>query len=104
MLHDIRQDKHFFTEINAHSKEICGLKWSLDGKYLASGGDDHILKIWPGVSGQKYENSQPLFSFNQHQAAVRALAWCPWQSHILASGGGACDKSIKFWNVNSGIV
>lgn len=33
---------------------------------------------------------------------VQALAWCPWQSSILASGGGTSDRHIRIWNINSG--
>ena len=33
---------------------------------------------------------------------MKAVAWCPWQSGILATGGGASDKTIKIWNINSG--
>jgi cell division cycle protein 20 (cofactor of APC complex) len=38
---------------------------------------------------------------NEHIAAVKALAWCPWQRHVLASGGGTADRSIKLWNTQS---
>lgn len=41
-------------------------------------------------------------SFSQHQAAVKALDWCPWQTNILASGGGTADRHIRFWNCNNG--
>ncbi len=44
----------------------------------------------------------PIYTFSEHQAAVRALAWCPWQPTTLATGGGTADRCIKFWNVNSG--
>lgn len=37
-----------------------------------------------------------------HQAAVKALAWCPWQSGVLASGGGTADRHIRFWNTRTG--
>jgi len=40
--------------------------------------------------------------FSQHKAAVKALAWCPWQPGVLASGGGTADRTIKLWNCNSG--
>ena len=40
----------------------------------------------------------------EHQAAVKAVAWCPWQSGILATGGGTADKTIKIWNINSGTM
>lgn len=32
----------------------------------------------------------------------QALAWCPWQPHILATGGGTADRHIRFWNIFSG--
>ena len=32
----------------------------------------------------------------------QALAWCPWQPNILATGGGTSDRHIRIWNVNSG--
>ncbi len=44
----------------------------------------------------------PKYIFTQHDAAVKALAWCPWQKGLLASGGGSKDKTIKFWNVENG--
>ncbi|XP_076658822.1 cell division cycle 20 protein fzy isoform X2 [Halictus rubicundus] len=100
--HDVRQRDHLISTINAHAQEVCGLKWSPDGKYLASGGNDNMLQIWPSISGQHHTHTQPLYSLNQHQAAVKALAWCPWQNNILASGGGTADRTIRFWNCNTG--
>ena len=46
----------------------------------------------------------PLHRLDAHQAAVKALAWCPWQKNLLASGGGTADRTIKFWNASSGAV
>jgi WD40 repeat protein len=40
----------------------------------------------------------PLHRLDAHIAAVKALAWCPWQKHLLASGGGTADRTIRFWN------
>ena len=40
----------------------------------------------------------------EHKAAVKALAWCPWQRHLLASGGGSRDQTIKFWNTDAGTM
>nr|XP_012466493.1 unnamed protein product [Gossypium raimondii] len=34
--------------------------------------------------------------------AVKALAWCPFQSNLLATGGGGGDRTIKFWNTHTG--
>lgn len=100
--HDVRQRDHVICTIDAHAQEVCGLKWCPDGKYLASGGNDNMLQIWSSVSGQHHSRPQPLYSLNQHQAAVKALAWCPWSTNILASGGGTADRMIRFWNCNTG--
>ncbi len=36
-----------------------------------------------------------------HSAAVKAMAWCPWQSNGLATGGGSNDRTIRFWNTDT---
>lgn len=36
-----------------------------------------------------------------HSAAVKALAWCPYQSNLLATGGGTADRHIRFWNTHT---
>jgi len=41
-------------------------------------------------------------NLTSHKAAVKALAWCPLESSLLASGGGTKDKSMKFWNADTG--
>jgi cell division cycle protein 20 (cofactor of APC complex) len=44
----------------------------------------------------------PRHLIRDHQAAVKALAWCPWQRNTLASGGGTADKTIRIWNTADG--
>ena len=46
---------------------------------------------------------EPRLKFNQHQAAVKALAWCPWHRNVLASGGGTADRTIRVWNTALGV-
>ncbi|XP_028820211.1 cell division cycle protein 20 homolog [Denticeps clupeoides] len=98
--HDVRVAEHHISTLRGHTQEVCGLKWSTDGKYLASGGNDNMVYVWSGI--QEGSAQTALHSFNDHQGAVKALAWCPWQRNILASGGGTSDRHIRIWNVNSG--
>ncbi|MGH0161027.1 UNVERIFIED_CONTAM: hypothetical protein FKN15_040360 [Acipenser sinensis] len=98
--HDVRVAEHHIATLSGHSQEVCGLKWSPDGKYLASGANDNLVYVWPNV--QESRDSTPVHCFTQHQGAVKALAWCPWQTNILASGGGTSDRHIRIWNVSSG--
>ena len=99
--HDVRVAQHHVGTATGHIQEVCGLEWSPDGKYLASGGNDNVLNVW-STNFSLDTAVEPVHSFSQHQAAVKALAWCPWQSSLLASGGGTADRCIKFWNCNTG--
>lgn len=81
-------------KIQAHESEVCGLKWCNDKKYLASGSNDNTLKVWQNG------NLLPRMNLQAHKSAIKAMAWCPWKNGVLATGGGAKDKSIKIWNVN----
>jgi WD40 repeat protein len=46
--------------------------------------------------------STPRLAIAEHKAAVKALAWSPWKSNVLASGAGSNDKCIKIWNTVNG--
>lgn len=37
-----------------------------------------------------------------HGAAVKAIAFCPWQQSLVATGGGSNDKCIHFFHTRSG--
>ncbi|KAA8917253.1 hypothetical protein TRICI_000591 [Trichomonascus ciferrii] len=94
--HDVRIADHKVSEFNNHVAEVCGLEWRADGSQLASGGNDNIVNIWDARS------STPKFTKTNHKAAVKALAWCPWQLNLLSTGGGSQDKHIHFWNSTTG--
>ena len=63
--HDVRIQNHHTATLDNHTQEVCGLKWSPDGKYLASGGNDNVVNIWD------YGSTSALFNITQHQAAVK---------------------------------
>ncbi|XP_057897986.1 cell division cycle protein 20 homolog [Melospiza georgiana] len=99
--HDVRVAEHHVAALAGHTHEVCGLRWSLDGCYLASGGNDNLANVWPCTQGGGGDFS-PVQTFTQHQGAVKAVAWCPWQMNVPATGGGASDRHIRIWNVCSG--
>lgn len=101
LINDVRIRDHVTNTLRGHDQEVCGLKWSPSGQQLASGANDNILNIW---DQQSISNNTWLHQLNEHQAAVKALAWCPFQSNLLASGGGTADRCIKFWNTHTGAL
>ncbi|MCL4419903.1 WD40 repeat domain-containing protein, partial [Patescibacteria group bacterium] len=95
---DVRLPKPRISTFSGHHAEVCGLKWNRDGTQLASGGNDNLLNVW------SMNQETPQFTMEDHLAAVKAIAWCPWQPNLLASGGGTADKCIKFWNTQTGVM
>ncbi|KAH9330479.1 hypothetical protein KI387_002587, partial [Taxus chinensis] len=94
--HDVRIPEHIVETYRGHGQEVCGLKWSGSGQQLASGANDNLLHIWDN------RRTEYLHRFDAHHAAVKALAWCPFQSNLLSSGGGTADRCIKMWNTHTG--
>ncbi|KAJ9701527.1 hypothetical protein PVL29_006751 [Vitis rotundifolia] len=99
---DVRVHSHIVATLRGHRQEVCGLKWSTSGQQLASGGNDNLLYIWDRSMASMHSRSQWLHRLEDHTAAVKALAWCPFQRNLLASGGGGSDCCIKFWNTHTG--
>ncbi|CAI5480003.1 unnamed protein product [Closterium sp. Yama58-4] len=128
--HDVRAREHIVARLKAHRKGVCGLKWAPSGRQLASGGDDNLVHIWdtalmssstaPDAAGRRdganllRTNASSaatsatgshvplLHRLAEHRGAVKALAWCPFRTHLLATGGGANDCTIRFWNTQTG--
>jgi cell division cycle 20, cofactor of APC complex len=100
--HDVRIQQHIVGRMATHTQEVCGLAWSPDGTYLASGANDNTLCI--SEAAQMSQNMSAKHVLTDHQAAVKALAWSPHERNLLASGGGTADRCIKFWNASSGAL
>jgi len=95
--HDVRVKEHLVNRLaGAHSDLVCGLDYNSEG-LLASGGNDNAVCIW-----DLHASSSPLHTLTEHQAAVKALRWCPFQRHVLATGGGSADRQVCLWNASSG--
>lgn len=92
-LFDVRDRENPVSIFTKHTQEICGLKWSPDGSYFASGGNDNMLHVFSP------KTKMPLME-KRHKAAVRAIDWSEKNFNVVASGGGTADQCIKIWNVN----
>ncbi|KAG9746668.1 WD40 repeat-like protein, partial [Aureobasidium melanogenum] len=118
------------ARLDLHSQQICGLAWSPDGQFFASGGNDNALFVFEtrrilqlenipaqhrimvrdgfayySPAGQEEARWIPPGQESHHytlNAAVKALAFCPWQPSLLAAGGGSNDRCIHFYHTISG--
>ena len=70
--YDIRM-AHYHTHSlsKAHTMDVCGLKWSPNGRFLASGGNDNLVNVWDLYCKDSW--SAPLHTIKDHTAAVKVI-------------------------------
>lgn len=69
------------------------LRFSPDGRWVASGGDDWVVRLWNVASGELIR------SFDGHRASVYSLSFAP-DGRVLASSSR--DGEIRLWDTASG--
>ncbi|RMZ91629.1 hypothetical protein DV736_g1121, partial [Chaetothyriales sp. CBS 134916] len=73
----------------------------LGGSRSGQGYDGRVLQnglASPGIAGKMNLHSVSFY----HSAAVKAIAFAPWQPSLLATSGGSNDRQIHFHHANSG--
>ncbi|KAL7959037.1 WD40 repeat-like protein [Trichoderma compactum] len=115
---------YLIAKVSLHSQQICGLSWSPNGRFFASGGNDNLCCLFDtdSVLIEKQEsedaaNVRPARPSSMairrlgpgsekhrwiHKAAVKAIAFCPWREGLVATGGGSNNKCIHFFHTTSG--
>jgi WD40 repeat protein len=88
------------TSLQGHIGDISCLAFSDDGKYLASGGNERLIRIWPTNNTRKPTQQSRVKTLPGHTTEiVKCLAFAS-DSSILASGS---RDEIKLWNVEDGV-
>jgi WD40 repeat protein len=77
-----------------HRDLICSLRWSPDGRTLASGGYDSKIILWDPAAGKAVR------TLSGHNGAIFDLAFSP-DGTLLASASG--DQTTKIWRVRDGL-
>jgi WD40 repeat protein len=75
-----------------HSKSIVDLTFSRDGKWIITGGEDNILKLWELPSGRIFAD------YTTTLQSIQKVAFSPDQRMIAVAGDGV----INLWNLKSG--
>lgn len=91
------------------NRRVTGLGGGIRASPSRRNGEESTLVSSGGASGSENTDLQipgdsPVFKFHEHTAAVKALAWDPHVSGVLATGGGTQDGHIRFWNTSTGTI
>ena len=77
--------------LEGHRLGVYGLAFSPDGALLASGSDDHDIRLWSS-------SGRLVAVLRGHTDLVRGLAFSP-DGTVLASGGE--DGAVRLWDVRA---
>ncbi len=80
-----------FPSLAGHARETWAVRFSPNGRLLATGSDDETIKIWDAHSGQELQ------TFRGHTATVSAVSFSPDSRQIASSG---LDGTIRIWSLD----
>ena len=73
-----------------HQGQVLGVKFSSDGRFLATCSKDSTVRLW------NYQTGEPIDVFARHAGFVRTIAFSP-DNKTLASAGS--DGVVKLWDL-----
>jgi COMPASS component SWD3 len=81
--------------IEAHTRPVSTLKFSGNGKYLASGGADGVINLYPCSDTI---SCTPRRCEHVHEFGINEISWSEDSNYIASAGD---DKLIVIWDVQT---
>jgi WD40 repeat protein len=67
---------------------VKALAWSPDSKYIASGDNDHTLRVWEAATGCV------IATYTAHSDRINAVPWSPDGKYLVT---GSQDHIVRVW-------
>ncbi len=80
---------------SGHNGPVKSIRYSPNGKYIASGSRDKSVRLWEVATGREVK------VLGAHRYTVRDLSFSP-DGHYIATGGD--DKRLLIWDIASGTL
>lgn len=78
--------------LTGHRDAVWSVRWSPDGRTIASGARDCLLMAWNAETGEM------LRTFPAHPQEVRSVAFSPSEGYIASASG----LTIRLWDIHTG--
>src|SRR5205807_5517619 len=76
--------------LRGHTGRVLTVAYTLDGKRLATGGEDRTIRVWDALTGRE------LLCLRGHTSTVRGVAWSPDGKRIASA---SADGTARVWDV-----
>lgn len=86
-------EKPLLRTLIGHTRPVCAVAFSPDGKRLATGSKDGSIRLWDAATGQM------LWAKQLHSEEVNGVVFSP-DGRTLASAGD--DRTIRLWDTATG--
>ena len=90
-------------ESGGHAMDVNAVRFSNDGRYLASGSDDEKILIWEiKAFNQLLSSTEERLTFKQtkilkgHQKIINDINWSPCDRYLVS---GANDNWVLIWDI-----
>lgn len=75
-----------------HTGDVCQLKFSPDGRWVVSGDDKGVVKLWDLTAGKL------IHQFTGHTGEITGLAF---HHDVLVLASSSADRTVKFWDMEA---